>query len=147
MEKNSYKIIGIVNYFDVIPSSVFTVLEGEDGNYYLGFWNADNKDPDHCYIASIEPLYDNLYDKIIYLKDLNVQAESLQESYCIGDIVPVAIQTSDTDVYIGRLDKYLAFLIDYQTKCSDQSKTCQEWIADEIAHTKLLVNEMNNRKN
>ena len=138
MEKNTYKIVGIINYFNLIPDEPMVVFEGEDKNLYLGYNHILANNFENYYYVCFVCLSSEMLNRIIYLNQLNVKAEGLQERYRVGDVIVRGMIESETNIYLGRIDKY----VDYLTSYLDRMDHLKERMNREIEYTKKLVYKM-----
>ena len=105
---NEFKLAGIINYFNVIPSAVEVIFKDEDGLLYRGI-NGD----DNAYITEFELLSEETGKKVIFLENLSVTKDALLPSYHVGDVMICGFQLDDKRLYIARVDKYIDYMFNY----------------------------------
>jgi len=105
---NEFELVGIINYFDVIPSAVEVIFKDEDGLLYRGINGDDNAN-----ITEFELLSEETGKKVIFLEDLVVIKEALLPAYQVGDVMICGFQLDDKRLYIARVDKYIDYMFDY----------------------------------
>ena len=148
MENMKYKVVGTINYFDLVPCGVYVVYEGEDKKLYTG-WSSvvDSKSPyDKEYLfTEFSRLGPNDLKKVRYLDQTNNTLDNIQDSYEIGNLFVCGYETEDT-VYIGRLDSYVEFIKNYRNSydrpdLTDIEENIKKELDYAIEYTELLIAE------
>ena len=108
MEENKkYELVGILNYFDLIPCTVYPIFRDSEGIYYGAFCEEDSP-----YISTFMPFpsKERIKDIKRFTKTHNIfEILPGKEFYQVGDLALCALQTSKKNVYVGTIDKYVEY--------------------------------------
>ena len=103
MEK--YKLVGTLNYFDIVPDILYPIFQDTEGNFYFAYSDIIDGEEEYT-IKEFQPVGEDSIPRIKFLSNTNNTTESVEEYYGIGDIIVQAIEESEDNIYIGRIDKF-----------------------------------------
>ena len=145
MNNEKYKLIGICNPFNIVPFMVKLVFEDEEGNLYLSYFQDKETKEYSPYIKGFTRMSNEYMKYVERLSDCMVNSDALdKEYYSVGELVPCGIELNDGIVYIGPMDKYLEFLIEYKNEIAfsfEFKGDLVKNIEDEIHFIEPLVNQ------
>ena len=111
-EEKKYKLVGVINYFDVHPTRLYPIFLDENGDYCGGFIFDDNSP----YIEIFQGFFpEEMNDRIILFEDIKDDSnttlikEDVKDEYQIGDLAIEAISPCNGTIYIGTIDKFLEY--------------------------------------
>lgn len=109
MEGNSYKFVGVINFFGVYPDFIYPIFEN-NGKYY--FQKTDN-----TLITSFNEIKDSLRINMINFLDKNTtKFINIKDEYCIGDEAVVAFQTDTDQFLISDTSSFVSFISKFVTE-------------------------------
>lgn len=109
-KKDSYKLVGILNMFDLIPDFIYPVFE-KDGQYYFHFG-----DQEKLKIEEFCPIKEEIHTKIVKLDKIKVN-HSCEEAVFYLDSDPVfGFQTAENEVFLGHFAEMKKFLETFETE-------------------------------
>ena len=136
-ENKQYKLVGIFNDYDYVPSVVYPLFQDKKGNYYGAF--CDDNSP---YISEFQlfPVSDTRKRIKQFTKTNNIfEIEPDKYLYQVGDLAICGLQTTKKNVYIGTIDKYLEYaknlLLSIETKIDSytgEEKMLMEYFVREL---------------
>ena len=105
---SSYRLVGILNMFDVIPEFVYPVFEYE-GNFFIQDRTNVNQ------ILSFELLMnDNLIKSIIPLNKFRITFPNQKVNYGDGDDVLIGFQLSEDELFLGTFEEFKKYAKELQ---------------------------------
>lgn len=133
---SSYRLVGILNMFDVIPEFVYPVFEYE-GNFFIQDRTSVNQ------ILSFELLMnDNLIKSIIPLNKFRITFPNQKVNYSDGDDVLIGFQLSEDELFLGNFEAFKEYAKDLQIEDEFMKVEIPYYI--EEMNQKKLVKEENN---
>ena len=126
---SSYRLVGILNMFDVIPEFVYPVFEYE-GNFFIQDRTSVNQ------ILSFELLMnDNLIKSIIPLNKFKLTYSDSKINFSDGDNVLIGFQISEDELFLGTFEEFKKYAKELQ-------------IEDEFMNVEIpyYIEEMNQRR-
>ena len=144
MNKDKYKLVGVLNDIDVVPGFIYPIFIDKNNNLYRGYVDIKEYDNYNCCFTKFTKLPDEYVSKVKYLSDCIIKFEDDHEEYQIGDLPICGIEINKNVVYIGRIDKYLDFIDLYKEEIafsnySEYNELLLTEIEDEIEFTGNLV--------
>lgn len=132
VKKIVYRLYGIVNLFNKVPSFVYPVFE-RNGNFYYGHCDDSDK---YTHFEIIE--YGDTIQKIRPLNNITSKTIVGFKGTCsIGDPVVYAMEQQKNTIYLATIDKMMKTLENYQTSDEDFRHSI-DVVKNEIAHVKKL---------
>ena len=113
MDEKEYRLVGILNCFDVVPASIYPVFMDDDNFLYRAFVDSEEKEDNYLYTQFVR-VPDDQVDEVRYLSNCMVKLDVEQETFKVGDLALAGIELNNGIVYIGTLDKYLDFINEYK---------------------------------
>ncbi len=139
----SYKLVGYLNFFDIVPSIIYPIFADNDNDLYWAFSSVDDYFCVYYYTEFLK-LPTKYKKSVKFFKDTNTKLEIINEYYQLGDLVLAGIELSDNEAYIGSIDKYYEFITQYKEKVIKNSdyKFKEEFLRElehDIIDTEKLV--------
>lgn len=119
--QSNYKLVGILNLFDIVPDFVYPIFE-RDSQYY--FITGDQED---LKTEGFEVVKDAAVKRIIRLSDLKIN-EFKQREFSKESNPIFAFQVSETEVYFGFFEEIKEFLKDFETEDEILKVTIEDFI-------------------
>ncbi len=113
MDEKEYRLVGILNYFDIVPDSIYPVFMDSDNVLYHAFVDDEEKDDNYLYTQFVR-VPEEQVGRVKYLSDCMVKLDCEQDTFRVGDLALSGIELNNGIVYIGTIDKYLEFIKEYK---------------------------------
>ena len=115
MNDKTYELVGIFNYFEVLPVGVYPVFKGDDGELYWAFTdNKNNENWDETKYSQFLKFPERYKEKVRFLSDCDTTLEIDQNFYGIGDEAVCGYEITEGKIYLGPFSKYYDFLIGFK---------------------------------
>lgn len=127
MKKETYKLVGIFNMFDVIPDFVYPVFERE-GKYFFQHANEEG----HSINSPIEEfvqIKENAIEEIKFFKDFIVSGNQ-ESDYHVGSKIVYVFQINKEHLQIGTEEEMIEFAITYKSDDDKVVKELSEFLKD-----------------
>ena len=112
-EDKKYKLVGVINYFDLDQDVLSLVYQGEDGEYYGAFTDEETSP----YIDGFERFIPKAAESEIMFLDvlkndpnIKLEIEDIKEEYKIGDLPVGAIMPRKGVLYVAGSEKFIEYL-------------------------------------
>lgn len=109
---HSYKVIGIMNIFNIVPDFVYVILK-RNGKYYFQEDNYENTGKAGT-LKKVERVKNNIHYKIRPLSDFELNNDKFNK-LIVGDKAIEAFQYEENKLIIGTRVEIREFLNNYQT--------------------------------
>lgn len=129
MEKNNYRLVGIINIFGIYPAFVYPIFE-KDGKYYLQHSEVNVID---CFVETSK----NKRLSMVHYSEINPNL-NIKNIFTIGDEPIFAFQVDKNNVFISEIDDFIEFINIFQTDDHVLSEQISEFI-DEVKLRKALT--------
>lgn len=120
-DKEKYKLVGILNVFDVIPDFIYPIFERDNQHF---FQQGDDKS---LKLEEFVLVKESVIDRIVLLKDLQVNA-SPQTEFTISSKPLFGFQFSDEEVYLGFYEEMKEFLLSFETEDTILKKEISDFL-------------------
>lgn len=109
--REKYKLVGVLNYFDVVPGFTLPVFEGSNKKMYIFTCGDDLPSFSDSYLVGLEEL--SLVRPLDSFKNLKKDID--KDTFSLGEEAIMSFCLDEDTIYIASLDKMLEFLENYQT--------------------------------
>lgn len=120
--KEKYKLVGILNLFDVIPDFVYPIFE-KDNQYFF-----QHGDDESLKRLDFLPVKESAIDRIVLLKDLKVN-KLPQIWFSVSSKPLFGFHFSDNEVYLGFFEEMTEFLKSFKTEDDILVKEIREFLS------------------
>lgn len=121
-DKEKYKLVGILNLFDVIPDFVYPIFE-KDNQYFF-----QHGDDESLKRLDFLPVKESAIDRIVLLKDLKVN-KLPQIWFSVSSKPLFGFHFSDNEVYLGFFEEMAEFLKSFKTEDDILVKEIREFLS------------------
>ena len=121
--RDNYKLVGILNLFDVVPSFVYPIFEKEGRYYFI------TGDEETLQTEGFEIVKESAVKRIVFLNDLKTN-EFLQREFSEESEPIFVFQVSVTEIYIGAFEKIRDFLQTFETDDEILKKEINDFITN-----------------
>ena len=122
MQEN-YRLVGILNLFDVVPDFVYPIFEREGRYYFI------TGDEETLKTEGFEQVSERGVERIVWLSELKTNECKLREFN--NESEPIfAFQVSETEVYIGVFKEIRDFLETFETDDRILKKEIKDFITN-----------------
>ncbi len=141
---NKYKLVGTLNYFDIIPEIILPVFQDEENNFYMAYSDSSDEDLEKYTIKGFTPFKEDDVIRIKFLSNANNEMEEVNEYYEVGDIIIQAMEENENSIYIGRIDKFSTHLENFVNTLKTEEE--KNFFNEILGDYKSIVEEMNTKK-
>lgn len=117
----NYKLVGILNMFNVIPDFIFPVFE-KDGHYYF-----ETGDEATLKLEEFVEVKQSCVDRIAFLHKFKTNL-SRDVEIALKSAPIFGFQVSDDYVFIGNFEEIKKFLISYETNDTILRKQIEDFL-------------------
>lgn len=119
--QDNYKLVGILNLFDIVPDFVYPIFERDNQYYFI------TGDQEALKTEGFEVLKDAAVKRIIRLSDLKIN-EFKQREFSKESTPIFAFQVSAREVYLGFFEEIKEFLKNLETEDEILKRAIEDFI-------------------
>lgn len=119
--RETYKLVGILDLFGVVPNFVYPVFE-KNGQYYFLVCDKNFKE-----IERFEPVKDSCVSRIVYLS--NLKTNMFQQTDFSKNSEPIFVfQLSEDEIFVAPISEAASFFETFKTENSILKKKIADFL-------------------